>query len=68
MIVITAHASVLDVTLVRINEVAQNFKFSPKNALFSQYMCNNSFRDDFKRYGKMADIAKNAVYVPSFRV
>ena len=27
-----------------------------------------SFRDDFEWYGKMADIAKNALYVPSFRV
>ena len=28
----------------------------------------NSFRDDFESYGKMADIANNAVYVLSFRV
>ena len=39
VIVLTAHASVLDVTLMRIYEVSQNFKFSLQKVLFSQYMC-----------------------------
>ena len=67
VIVLTAHASVLDVTLMRIYEVAQNWKFS-LNMLYLDNICvYYSFRDDFEWYGKLADIAKNAIYVPSFR-
>ena len=68
VIVLTARASVLDVTLMRIYEVAQNCKFS-LNMLYLDNICvYYSFRDDFEWYGKLADIAKNAVYIPSIRV
>ena len=36
---VIGHASVLDVTLMRIYEVAQNCKLSTANALFSKYIC-----------------------------
>ena len=68
VIVLTAHPSVLDITLMRIYEVAQNYKFSIENVYLANICVYNSFRDDFECYGKITDIAKNAVYVPSFRV
>ena len=43
-----------------------NFHF--KMLYLATICAYNSFRDDFEWYGKMADIAKNALYVPSFRV
>ena len=68
VIVITEHASVYDVTLMRIYEVAQNFKFSLNMLYLVNIYVYYSFRDDSEWYGKMTDIAKNAAYVPSFRV
>ena len=43
-----------------------NFHF--KRLYLANICVYYSFRDDFECYGKMADIAKNAVCVPSFRV
>ena len=43
-----------------------NFHF--KRLYLASICVYYSFRDDFECYGKMADIAKNAVYVLSFRV
>ena len=67
VIVLTAHASVLDVTLMRIYEVAQNFKFHFKMLYLANICVYNSLTDDFEWYVKMADIAKNAVYIQSIR-
>ena len=61
MIVITVHSSVYDVTLMRIYEIAQNFKFSLNMLYLVNIYVYYSFRDDFECYGKTSDIAKNAV-------
>ena len=52
VIVFTAHASLLNVTLMRIYEVSQNCKFSLKMLYLANMCVYYSFRDDFEWCGK----------------